>query len=111
MIIKKHQPKLLYVLQMASSQQSCLSDLKNSIPLLLQNTTKAYATLGAGILALDKFQRAAELLDNVICSLKEEHEKYDDLLRVIGIIITVFPLYFTNFRVYIIFILLLFSVK
>ena len=86
---------------MALSQQSCLSNLKNSIPLLLQNTTKAYATLGAGILALDKFQRVAELLDNVICSLKEEHEKYDDLLRVIGIIIivhhyliTVLPLYF-----------------
>lgn len=69
---------------MASSlPKPCLSALKNSLPSLLQSTATAYTTLGTGILALEKFQKVSELLDNVICSLKQEHENYDDLLKVL----------------------------
>ena len=58
------------------------SDLRALIPALLQSTTGAYGTLANGILALAKFQKATELLETVICNLKEEHNKYDDLVKV-----------------------------
>ena len=64
---------------MALSQQN----VKTLIPTLLQSTATAYTTLGKGILALDQLNKVSELLEGVICSLKEEHGKYDDLLKVL----------------------------
>ena len=55
---------------------------KIAIPTLLQSTVKAYTRLGNGILALDQLGKASQLLETVICSLKEEHGKYDDLIKV-----------------------------
>ena len=63
---------------MALPQQN----VKNLIPLLLKSTATAYTTLGKGILALDQLNKVSDLLETVICSLKEEHGKYDDLLKV-----------------------------
>jgi hypothetical protein len=63
---------------MSSSQRN----VKTLIPSLLQSTATAYTTLGKGILALDQLNKVSQLLETVICSLKEEHGKYDDLLKV-----------------------------
>ena len=65
---------------MALPQQN----VKNLIPSLLKSTATAYTTLGKGILALDQLNKVSELLETVICSLKEEHGKYDDLLKVLS---------------------------
>jgi hypothetical protein len=67
---------------MAVTQQN----VKALIPPLLQSTVTAYTTLGKGILALDQLNKVSQLLEAVICSLKEEHGKYDDLLKVALII-------------------------
>lgn len=57
-------------------------NVKELIPALLQSTTTAYSTLGKGILALDQLNKVTLLLEAVICNLREEHGKYDDLLKV-----------------------------
>ena len=57
-------------------------NIKTLIPTLLQSTTTAYSTLAKGVLALDQINKVSECLEAVICSLKEEHGKYDDLVKV-----------------------------
>ena len=57
-------------------------NVRTLIPTLLQSTASAYTTLGNSILALGQLQKVSELLETVICSLKAENGKYDDLLKV-----------------------------
>ncbi|XP_028410986.1 uncharacterized protein LOC114533620 isoform X1 [Dendronephthya gigantea] len=59
-------------------------NVRTLIPSLLQSTASAYTTLGNSILALGQLQKVSELLETVICSLKAEHGKYDDLLKVLS---------------------------
>ena len=57
-------------------------NFKTLIPTLLQSTTSAYSTLAKGVLGLDQINKASDCLEAVICSLKEENGKYDDLVKV-----------------------------
>ena len=58
-------------------------NVKTLLPTLLESTASAYTTLANSILALGQLEKVSELLETVICCLKAENGKYNDLLKVL----------------------------